>query len=353
LAAILPLANPPNARRTAFGILRLVSSKDSKSSDGRIDGVIVMMVDRPVCVWIENARTENDRFLRGIDPDFFLRPVKRLQSHGFDTAERSSNAMGIRLGYWHAVETTLALIAATVQVPSLLPAWLDLYQTRDLDECVRRLRAAEPLPNRMGAERPSLSLFFEVMAQHFAMTEEARAEFSGPLTRVISAVADEWLDKQARSEYNALKHGFRVRMTGLQTISIGLESEPGKPAEPSSMTVIAGSEFGTKQMTFEKVDGRQLHRAAALRTMNWDPAILVARVEVMAAVVANTIACLRAESCQPGETATPRVLSADTLAVAGKRQTGVLGMNWQQAVSLASLEGLTEETLKRRYRMHG
>ena len=78
------------------------------------------------CVWDVKLREKNIEAIKSIDPDYFLFLTDLYYSH-LQTANKDKAAMAIRTTYYHAAETLFSLIAATMQAPFCIYAWMLRY----------------------------------------------------------------------------------------------------------------------------------------------------------------------------------------------------------------------------------
>jgi hypothetical protein len=201
--------------------------------------------DRPLCVWDADLERNNLNFLKGVNPEWFIDSVAHhLEGVELETIHEldQSAALSVRIAYHHALETFFAMLFAAVQAPYCVPAWLDLYDVKDLCSIITRINYQDLVLNAWEQPRPS----WEDLAGTF--NSSWREKEGGPDTitataRAWNLLAHELCDESNRAEYNYVKHGFRARSGGF-ILRAGVESTPGTPAPPEAIPTV-GSIVGT------------------------------------------------------------------------------------------------------------
>jgi len=98
------------------------------------------------------------------------------------------------------------------------------------------------------------------------------------------------LDEDIKSEYNSIKHGFRVSMGGFR-LAIGAESIPGVPAPSEAMRSLGGSEFGSSFFVTRQL---QKDNFEALRhSLNWEPGNMAHALTLVAMSIQNVLTYLK------------------------------------------------------------
>jgi hypothetical protein len=105
----------------------------------------VMVGDRPYCIWDDELKENNLRFLDGIDASFYRRAVEQ-QADALEGDQRLLAAMYIRLLYSQALETFLSFVAAAIQSPFCPLAYVSLYTAGDLRTVVEKLHYGSRIP---------------------------------------------------------------------------------------------------------------------------------------------------------------------------------------------------------------
>jgi len=259
---------------------------------GTPSGYVFAVAGRPYCCWDYDHVERGLEFLDGFDTEYF-EMVAGLCLQDFEAPDDQLRAsVLLRTTYHQAVETLLSLLGAALQAPLAIPAWFTLCSTGDLTSLAASLRDGRSVLTWSGAQRVS---FHELSERVHGMAwpdedgEDSTAARFGKFWRGLSG---ELLDESARAEYNALKHGNRVRPGGF-TLAIGLEETPGVAAPPEAMRSLGGSQFGSTFFTSERVGSSKEHIRAHRRSVNWSPEVLAKRLVLISMSLKNVVGSLR------------------------------------------------------------
>ena len=196
---------------------------------------------RPWCVWEWDLRDRNLRFLERLDHEYFEYVIRRhIDKLEGDDARRA--AVAIRVTYHHALETLFTLLAAAVQAPDCVVAWVPKCKTDSLRELVIAISRHGRIPNKLGLDHVSWDAIAEKVFTPVA-DAEARDRMRTRFARLWARLAHQFLNQKAINEYNSLKHGFRVRPGGF-SLAVGRESSPGVLAPGEVMKSMGGSNYG-------------------------------------------------------------------------------------------------------------
>jgi hypothetical protein len=110
-----------------------------------LESVRFAVLERPICVWDPHLRLLNQRFLAGLDPDFFLHHCLRAEPAESDQRTALRDAITLRIALGMALESLFALLGATIQAPDCVFGWLSQYRNDELVELVRRIGARQPV----------------------------------------------------------------------------------------------------------------------------------------------------------------------------------------------------------------
>jgi hypothetical protein len=246
---------------------------------------------RVLAVWDPYLKQQNRQFIRAFDPDWFLY-VAQAPLAGLDGADKRRAAHSIRFVYHHALETFFSLLFSTIQAPHCVPAWLGLYEVRDLVHLVGKVRNGGIVYNVMGIPRPS----WEQLAQFVIRgdwEDQTHVRFAG----TWKLFAQEFTDRRQRSEFNATKHGFRTAPGGFD-LKVGIEEIPGTAAPADAMRSLGGSEFGSSSLVPENVDGtggtarNPVHVRYRRDSLNWSPSGTAAKLELLVISMKNVVSTL-------------------------------------------------------------
>ena len=239
-----------------------------------------------MCVWGPSIEQTNLRFLRGLDPSFFL-----YQAAAHSSTEEGRDgmhaALALRLNYGMAVEALFALLCATIQAPDCVFGWLSAYRNGELSDLVKRISSSQKVrslkPFRPCTWRQVSAVLLAPLeardgAQHVTFTELFERAW-----KVFSA---ELLSSDSKREYNSLKHSFRVQPGGFK---INISHETGSLLQSESP-------FGHAFPYVKQMPGRKNHFDLKNAAMALEPEMLRASLKIIGCTISNIIAFLRARA---------------------------------------------------------
>ena len=254
-------------------------------------GYVFAVSENPYCCWDFDHEARSLAFLDGLDPDYFG-TVASLCMSRLDTEDAVAVSVMLRVSYHQGLETLMSLLGAAVQAPSAIPAWIAQCSTGDLEDLVGTLRDGRPVLTQNGRHRWTFVELSEYV-HRFAWADEIGEDSTAALFgRFWRRLASEVIDETARAEYNALKHGNRVRAGGF-TLAIGVEKKPGVPAAPEAMHSLGGSPFGTTFFASERVSTAKHHIRTCRTSVNWSPEALAQRLFLISMSITNIVGALR------------------------------------------------------------
>lgn len=270
-----------------------------------LENVRFAVLDRPVCVLDPQLNAKNVRFLRGLDPKFFLyqaaTDAAALNSASKDSSEYNYASVAMRLHYGMAMETFFATVCAVMQAPDCVFGWLCAYQPKELREMVRRITQGEPVKTLPPFRKPT----WESIAAHLLKpVEEKRSPeehvaMSKRFAKVWRHMAQEFSNSTNDREYNSIKHGFRI--TPVSSLSIEFQKEGKtffKSEAPTGHTV----------PILERNDKNSFDYSFKQALFSLEPAACCAGLQLLAFSIHNAIAFARCISDDPE---TPHVLIPD------------------------------------------
>lgn len=245
------------------------------------------MKNRPFCVWDYNLRESNLEFIQGIDP-YYFRYTAEINAINLVGERKQSAALAIRLNYFHAMESFFSLLLAALQAPDNVAGWLHRYPTKSLLELVATIskgtgiRTKFDFPNGYSWSEISNLIHYSVL-EIPAFNKDIIQGFASCWSRI----SKEFTDNQMHSEYNSIKHGFRVRPGGM-SIKLTFEHDPN-----SKPVLIDESIFGSSFLVPENLSDDATHFRLKQWSVNWDPYCLIKRIEVLSYSMNNVISFLK------------------------------------------------------------
>ena len=244
----------------------------------------------PYCIYDANIKERNVEFLSSIDPDYFSHIANIHASH-LDGDQRKYAAVALRTEYYHGLEVLFAFICATVQDPYCIVGWLLKYKNSDLTSVVQKLNKGQKVRHRLNLEHITWDAIAARINNVNTGDEEADNRLRQSFGQLWKNFAKDFLDDDAKNEYNSIKHGLRVSMGGF-SLAMGLESVPGVPSETETMRLIEGSTYGTSFFVPAPLKNRDnfhlLHH-----TLNWNPVNFVHGLNLISISIHNIMVYLK------------------------------------------------------------
>lgn len=245
------------------------------------------MVDTRPHVFLADALA-NERFLQGIDPDYWAYQADAHASAlvSEDASSRQRAAASLRLAYGHGLETLFALICGFIQCPRYPLAWLMRYTNSDLRSVVSKLHRGDQFPNALVGS-PSWERVSAVV--HAIAPADIRDALTQRYAELWRRLAHDFLDERFEPEYNSLKHGMRPAVGGF-SVAAGVEPAPG--TAPAEMQTVGGSDFGsTFWLPARRMPGcRHTFELSTNVTMGWEPGKFVQALPLIRDSVRNITA---------------------------------------------------------------
>lgn len=273
--------------------------------------------DEPYCLWDPDPGRRTLEFLDSIDPGYFTY-LAESHAENLDSAEHKRRvATAARMAYLHGIETLMTLIGAAVQAPQAPYAWVALAKTDLLRSVIERISKGDPT---LHTELTQWDRTWAGLAQRvFAhcTQENGWPKTAESFGRLWSIFAGEFLDEMNQLEYNSLKHGFRIRSSGVK-IAFGLEHQYGVAPPPEEMKYLGGSDHGSTFYVIERagpdVPGTRSRRSRR-RTVNWEPEPMIRGLQLIDVSIRNVVAFMRiANGAQPGTIQFHRLEGVEDLA---------------------------------------
>lgn len=276
----------------------------SDSSDATIDSQLgnqdmthftFMVNDQPYCLWDLEPDKRTTEFLKSVDPGYFSY-LAEAHAENIDAADNKRRvATAARMAYLHGIETLMTLAGAAVQAPQTPYAWVALAKTDLLRSVVERICKAD---STLHAELHEWDRTWDGLASRVfshCTKESGWIETAASFGKVWGRFAHDFLDENNQLEYNSLKHGFRIKSSGVR-LAIGQEPSYGVAPPRHEMKYLGGSDNGSTFYVVERagpdVPGTRSKRSRQ-RTVNWDPETMIRGLQVIDVSIRNLVAFMQ------------------------------------------------------------
>lgn len=253
------------------------------------------------CLWDTDIREVTLGYLNDINPQYFEYLATTYAEPPEDSAHAASIAL--RAAYSQGLETLFALIAAAVQAPWCVPAWIVKYRNSDLSEVIAGISKSRPLLSVFGKERLSWPEVSRILHMWLQMEDKGKeTAIKDDFARLWSRFAHDFLDIEFNQEYNSIKHGLRVRPGGF-SLALGVQTQQGIPAPRENMVLLGKSEFGSSYLVPEIVANQKHHLRLARHHRNWHPDDFVWGLHLISLSISNVVSALKILNGVPAEEA--------------------------------------------------
>lgn len=239
-------------------------------------------------MWGDELRGFHKSFLRGFDPSHFDFVAQTLAAK-LGGPEKSKATLAIRTTYGHALETFIAFLAATVQAPDCIFAWLLKYRNDELRSVVRKITERQSVRTRLKLSSVSWESLAKVVHAPLAAAHPNLEESIKRVGRLWHRLASEFLEENHEREYNSIKHGMRVT-TGDFGLSARPPNAPPDSDGPVSL-VLQGS--GSSFKTLLPIENNKRNLQIAVCARSWSAESLVLRIGFISMSLSNALQYLR------------------------------------------------------------
>lgn len=247
--------------------------------------------DEPYCLWEIDLTARTRAFLDGIDLDYF---DYVLQTH-INTEDEKRALVAIRLSLHHATETMFSLLGAFVQAPDCPYAWIAKCSNTELREFAERVnRDDASLITKLNIPSISWTSVANAIFATYQPDTDRQKDTIRCFARLWGALTEELVNQAHIDEYNALKHGFRVRPSGF-ALAVGIESIYGVSPPHSEMKTLGQSDFGATFLKIESLGSAKGNRHIRSRqtSVNWSLERVVLLQQLVYMSINNVVSALK------------------------------------------------------------
>lgn len=256
--------------------------------------------DSPYCLWEVDLADRNRAFLDGLDPEYF----SYLLDTYVETEDKKRGLVALKIGLHHSIETLFSLLGAFVQAPDCAYAWIAKCSNADLRTFVDRVtRGDASLISKLRLPDITWKSVASAVFNTYQPGTERQVQTVKGFASLWRSLSHELLDQAAIDEYNALKHGFRIRSGGF-ALAVGAEHEYGVPPPDSEMQMIGKSEHGATFLKIENMaDGRLgPHIRSRQTSVNWSIERIFLQYQLVGMSINNVVSGLKVISGYPAGT---------------------------------------------------
>lgn len=235
--------------------------------------------EKPYCFWIPDMASVRKQFLASISPDYWFLSSEMLRKN--DNQYEQIIAIHARFMYLTALESMFALLFASLQVPELVLAWLNLYSKNDILSLISKVNSGKQFYTKVDLSEfnwPSISRLIHTGLDN----EEAQMK----LCKYLGLLANDFSKKDNSDELNSIKHGCRFQKGGFQ-LSVGVQDGYGIPASPDKLIPFGGSETGMTYYCIDRICHNKMHYSIKKHSVNWTFNSCITKLELVAQYINN------------------------------------------------------------------
>lgn len=299
--------------------------------------------DTPFCLWEVEPELRVRKFLDGIDVEFF---DYSLQTH-LRTEDEKRALVAIRLSLHHATETMFSLLGAYVQAPDRPYAWIAKCSNSELRKFTERVRRGDStLISKLNLADISWASVSQAVFATYQPGTERHANTVKCFANLWTTLTGEFNNNTYVDEYNALKHGFRVRPGGI-TLAAGVEHEYGVAPYADEMKTIGSSQFGA---TFLKIESlgtvNDPHIRSRQISVNWSLERTILLHQLVHMSINNVVSALKViNNYKPGECLFLRPQDDEDFQKPWRHSPGVTSMSFDHTLDESLLPQITRADL--------
>lgn len=260
--------------------------------------IIFYVDDKSYLVTDPEPHERNQEFLRGFDPDFFHYSLRKHTQH-IEDADTHYAATSIRATLHHVLETLFTLIGILLQAPDCAYAWIAKCRTCDLLNLVNRI---ENKDKDLFTKFKDQEISWEGLALRVLNTCEPKAQYNlgselvVAYGKLLKRLANEFKDGNQRSEYNAIKHGFRIQPGGFQLRAAVAPHETSlETLDDEEMELLVQGRYGLAFFNLSKLSKHKNERGYSIERVffNWDIPQTIRVIQLTHALIVNIVSALK------------------------------------------------------------
>lgn len=256
----------------------------------------IFFVDKDIyCWWDSKVQRVNLDFLATIDVRFWYYTAE-LHSARLNSEDELRAALALRQTYYHALETFFTLVAALVQAPFAVPAFIPKCSTPQLREIIQRIQCKQQVDSLWHFESFDWEAISTIVHSGTWSTDQ-QLELNQSFASAWRDLAAAFLRSDSHEEYNSIKHGFRASSGGF-VLAAGPEEIVGVACPPENMSIVERSRTGAKYcvpapMTDYTAGGKNPHFVLRTQGVNWSPLDTLAVIRVLSDSIQNVVSRLQ------------------------------------------------------------
>lgn len=269
-----------------------------------IPNTVIIVNEEPYCIWDLAPEAHNQEYLNSIDSRYFEYVAQLVIDKTINESSKSHSATLLRFTYYHALETFFSYIGALIQGPDGVCAWIQKASTGDIKAIVEKIDNNDnSLQRKLDIPNISWENIADIV---FQGSDSDPAQVSSNVknySKCWSRLAQEFLRPSSRDEFNAMKHGLRIRNGGFSLL-MAPELEPGISPPPEEMKTIAHSDYGSSYFTLEQCPGRvKGNRSYKInrQSLNWGFDSTAGKLIILSNSIYNIVSFLKVLSGTPFE----------------------------------------------------
>jgi hypothetical protein len=304
--------------------------------------------NEPFCLWGYDLALENETFLRSFDAKYFDY-VSRSHLEHLEGEDAARASVALRSAYHHGLEALFSLLGALSQAPEAVTAWIPKCSSSRLRRLVSDVSSQQAILTQRGWQRLSWHALAEIVHSHVWVDEEPKWTTASRYAHLWSRFASDFLNDLHISEYNSIKHGFRV-LSGGSVLRVGVEPSYGVSPPESEMQTIGASPHGVTFSTVEPLpagDPKSPHVRLMNQRLNWRAESMAQALQLIAWSMNNVAGFLRVLNGAPASTIRfQRPEDPDVFEAPWRWQVGVLSGAMSFVIDEAEVVRASREQLR-------